>query len=67
MTRYIWECDSWPEFAWDPQRVAPVLEKAQRAQDRFFQRIWDLGLTSSVGLNAHILTEETIQTSAIEG
>jgi Fic family protein len=65
--KYIWEQEVWPEVTWDHETLLPLLGKARQAQGRLLEKFQNLGFELSPKAQAEILTEEAVQTSAIEG
>ena len=64
---YIWQVNSWPRMSWKKESLLPFLKQARRAQGDLLGRVKRLGLELGEEAQADILTEEAIQTSAIEG
>jgi Fic family protein len=64
---WIWQQPQWPRFVWDAARLANELARARRAQGRLAgaARLLDPELSSD--LEAQILVEDGVGTSAIEG
>lgn len=64
---YIWQSPHWPNWQYDLAALAEPLAAVSRAQGILLGRLADVGvaLQNQAGLAA--LTEEVVQTSAIEG
>jgi Fic family protein len=64
---YLWQAEDWPQWRYDLGALAVPLAAASRAQGMLMGRLADAGLAARdlAGLNA--LTQEAVQTSAIEG
>ena len=41
---YIWQHDDWPNWAYNQQRLTPLLAQVHRAQGRLLGRMHDMGL-----------------------
>lgn len=65
--KYIWQYENWPKLYWKSEILLPLIGKARFAQGKLLTKIASLGFKLSHEAQADILTEETIQTSAIEG
>lgn len=61
--KYVWQRSDWPNFKWESDQLIELLSQARKLQGQV------LGHAQFVGLEvqANILTEEAITTSAIEG
>ena len=66
-SKYIWEHKNWTDFSWDSDKILPVLGKARQTQGKILVRVKVLGVPLTSQAQAEILTEEAMQTSAIEG
>lgn len=64
---YLWQAGDWPQWRYDLGALAVPLAAASRAQGTLLGRLADVGLAARdlAGLSA--LTQEAVQTSAIEG
>lgn len=67
MPHWIWQHSNWPVFKWDERALIAPLAAARLAQGKLLgmRRLLDEHL--SLDARAQILTEESVQTSAIEG
>jgi Fic family protein len=66
-SKYIWENKNWANFQWSSDRLLPFLGKARQTQGKILTRVGALGVPLTDQAQAEILTEEAMQTSAIEG
>lgn len=64
---YVWQSDSWPELGWDIGTLVKQLGKTRLLQGKLISQVTALGLTLSREAQAEILTEEAVQSAAIEG
>jgi Fic family protein len=64
---YIHEKPDWPHFTWDAKSVAGMLSNVRLRQGALLGKMKSYGLSSQWNATLKILTEETIQSSAIEG
>ena len=64
---YVWERARWPTLNWDSATLLPLISKARLAQGKLLTKVTSLGFQHSREACANILTEEVVQTSAIEG
>lgn len=65
--KYIWQDKKWPHLRWDSSSLLPLIGKARLDQGKLLAKAASLGFRLSQEAQADILTEEAIQTSAIEG
>lgn len=65
--RWIWERPDWPNLTWDPGEVALMLSEVSARMGRLGGRMADQALESRERTQFHALTEDALQTSAIEG
>jgi Fic family protein len=63
MTKYIWQHASWPNLTWDEKRVLNTLKLALKDQAYILGNIHFF----DVKVEANVLIEEAMTTSAIEG
>ncbi len=63
MAKYIWQRSTWPEFRWRDDRLVRPLSMARQEQGRLLA----LADFFELELQADLLTEEAVQTAAIEG
>jgi hypothetical protein len=56
--RYIWERDNWPHWAYDLQRLTPLLALVHRSQGYLLGRMNDLGLELRDQAALRVLTED---------
>lgn len=65
--RYIWQKKRWPNLTWRGDILLPLVGPARLAQGRLLTKVSRLGLKLTREAQADILTEEAVQTAAIEG
>jgi Fic family protein len=65
--RYIWQQRGWPQWAYDHERLAPLLAQVHLAQGHLMGRMRDLGLDLRDQAALRVLTEDVLKTSEIEG
>ena len=65
--KYIWEHKNWTDFSWSSDELLPHLGQARQAQGKILARVKAMGWPLMSQAQAEILTEEAVQTSAIEG
>jgi Fic family protein len=58
---------AWPAWRWDDARLIGPLARARLGQGRLLGKVAGLGFDLRLGVRADVLTEETVQTAAIEG
>lgn len=63
MAHYIWQSGDWPKFRWDSEALLRTLGSARQSQGRLLAEAEYFGLD----MQAEVLTEEALTTSAIEG
>lgn len=66
-SKYIWENKNWTDFLWSSDELLPHLGQARQTQGKILIRVKALGMPLTNQAQAEILTEEAMQTSAIEG
>src|SRR5262245_561951 len=64
---YIHELPDWPNWRWDPERVAGLLAAARHLQGRLIGRMEGLGFPLQQEAVLTSLTEEVVKSSEIEG
>src|SRR5579859_5879160 len=64
---YIYERKEWPEFAWDPGKLGPLLAEARHLQGRLLGRMEALGFQLREEATLQTLTQDVVKTSEIEG
>ncbi|MDE2482145.1 MAG: Fic family protein [bacterium] len=64
---YVWEHRNWPNFSWDGHVIATALGEARRAQGLALGAVRAIGLAAQDALVVDTLTDEIVNTSAIEG
>jgi Fic family protein len=64
---YIWQRNDWPHWAYDARRLAPLLARVHQAQGHLSGRMRDLGMGLRDQASLRVITEDVLQTSAIEG
>jgi len=65
--RYVWQDDQWPKWRWDWPKVTNLLSDVSHAQGVLLGRLADVGMPLREQANCAVLSEEVLQTSAIEG
>lgn len=65
--RYIWQQKRWPHLSWKSGSLLPAISRARLAQGKLLARVGQLGFKLGQEARLDILTEEAVQTSAIEG
>lgn len=63
---YIWQLSDWPHWAYDAQRLAPLLARVHQAQGHLSGRMRDLGMDLREEAALRVLTEDVLKTSEIE-
>lgn len=64
---YIWERKSWPDFTWDNNALSHPLARTSREQGRLLGKMEELGFEHRGEAHLHILTENVVKSSEIEG
>ncbi|MCB1864081.1 MAG: Fic family protein [Chromatiales bacterium] len=64
---YIWEQADWPDLTWDEGQLAGLLAQVSREQGRLLGRMQALGFDLRSEAQVRTLTEDVVQSSAIEG
>jgi Fic family protein len=64
---YIHELPDWPKFHWEQDRLASTLAAVRHQQGRLLGRMEALGFPLQQEATLQALTEETVETSEIEG
>jgi len=64
---YLWQQDNWPNFNWDKDVVSASLGKVRQKQGHLVGRISALGLDVQSNSALEAMTQEVINSSAIEG
>lgn len=64
---YVWQSPHWPDWQYDLAALAEPLVAVSRAQGLLFGRLADVGMTLRDEASLAALTEDVVQTSAIEG
>lgn len=67
MHQYIWEDDNWTQFRWKAGALLTPLAECRFEQGKLLSQMVELGVQLRREAQVEILTEETIQTAAIEG
>lgn len=63
----IWQQDSWPNFTWNSQVLAPLLREGNQLQGILLGKAGAMPEHSSTESNLDALLQNIIQSSAIEG
>lgn len=66
-TAFIWQLPDWPAWRYDLAALADGLANANRAQGRLIGRLADVGLGLRDRASLAALTDDVVETSAIEG
>lgn len=64
---YIWQAPEWPTWRYDLPQLADLLTQVSHAQGALLGRLTDVGLALQSEASLAVLTEDVVQTSAIEG
>lgn len=64
---YIYEDNKWPDFQWDESSILPQIGRLRFAQGHLLGMISDLGFPFEEEAELHVLTEEILASSKIEG
>jgi len=64
---YLWQQEDWPHWRFDLGVLAELLARVSRAQGELFGRLADVGLALREQASLAVLTDDVVQTSAIEG
>ena len=64
---YIWQSPHWPDWHYDLAALAEPLAAVSRAQGLLLGRLTDVGMGLRCEASLAALTEDVVQTSAIEG
>ncbi len=67
MPLYIHEAPEWPHFRWRQESLATLLASVRHQQGRLIGRMEAIGLAQRSGTVLHTLTQDVVQSSAIEG
>ena len=67
MHQWIWQDDDWPNFYWDEKLISRHLASARLAQGKLLGIIQTINHKKIEQMDAIVLTEQAIDTSAIEG
>jgi len=67
MTQFIWQSTSWPRFRLDYEKLSTKLGRCRNLQGQLLQLVNGLGLDLELNTQLEALTEEVVQTAAIEG
>ena len=67
MPTYIYEYESWPEFTWEQSLIAKRLAEIRFQQGSLIGKMGVLGFALKEEANLYNLTQDVLQSSAIEG
>lgn len=67
MQRYIWQNKSWPKLIWETDKLVLPLGECRLRQHKLLSKVFGLEVPLNDLVQAEILVEEAIKTSAIEG
>lgn len=65
--QYIWTLNDWPDWRYDLNRLAEPMADVSRAQGVLWGRLANLGVAQQAETSRLMTTQDTMQTSAIEG
>ncbi|MDH4056790.1 MAG: Fic family protein [Gammaproteobacteria bacterium] len=64
---YLWQRHEWPALTWDDQSLSPLLARVSRKQGHLLGKMEVLGFELRDEAHLRTLTEDVIQSCAIEG
>lgn len=64
---YIWEREDWPKLTWDDAALSTKLAHVSRSQGRLLGHMESLGFDLRTEAQLQTLTQDVVQSSAIEG
>ena len=64
---YIWQLSEWPQWSFDLLRLTPALSEVSLAQGMLLGRLTDVGMAPRELASLAALTDDIVNTSAIEG
>lgn len=67
MTQWIWQTPTWPKMTWDDKKLSSLLGQARFIQGKLLGLVQTLNLDTKEQISSHILVDEMMTTSAIEG
>lgn len=67
MNRYVWQCDTWPNWTWDKGALLQPLSSARAVQSRLLASLDSLLPKDALAATAEALVNETLTSSAVEG
>ncbi|MDF1795939.1 MAG: Fic family protein [Coxiellaceae bacterium] len=67
MTEWVWKSKKWPKFTWDDKSLSPLLLAARGLQGKLIGVVHVINNEAAEELNLSVLTNEAVDTSAIEG
>ncbi len=67
MTQWAWQHQNWPDFYWNEQQVSPHLASARLIQGKLLGIVQGINQQAEQTIQSLLLTEEALETSAIEG
>ena len=67
MPHYVWQTEKWPNVRWSAERVIAPLAWVRVCQGKLLGKAAGLGFDLDLKLRAEVLTEEAVETAAIEG
>ncbi|RYG94417.1 MAG: Fic family protein, partial [Alphaproteobacteria bacterium] len=67
MRKYIHELSDWADFRWDEAKVQEPLARVSRLQGKLLGRMGNLGFDIQNQATVAVLSEDVVETSAIEG
>lgn len=65
--RYIWELEAWPQFKWSVDTILAPLAEARKRQGLLLGEMSRVGFADRRRATAETLTNDVVETSAIEG
>lgn len=67
MRKYIHQRSDWPQFHWQPERLANLLAQVRHDQGRLIGRVEGLGFSLRAEAELKTLTQDILKSSEIEG
>lgn len=65
--KYIYQLKEWPDFEWDPEKIAKLLAEVRHRQGRLLGRMEGLGFHLQAEATLETLTLDVLKSSEIEG
>lgn len=64
---YIHQHKKWPHLTWNPEKITPLLAEVRYVEGQLLGKMATLGFDSCQEASLHILTQDVLKTSEIEG